>query len=97
MVESVQKKPLKANLVAGSLYYLMVPLMYIFIIKPYAKNVEDVLKISLTCSLLMFGTFDLTNMAIFKGYSWNYTIMDIILGVFSITLASFLTYKLNSK
>jgi uncharacterized membrane protein len=95
MVEKVQKKPLKVNLLAASLYYLMAPLLYIFVIKPYAKTTSDVLKIAITCSLLMFGTFDLTNRAIFQDYSWSYTAMDISWGVFSITLACFLTYKIK--
>jgi uncharacterized membrane protein len=77
MVEKVQKKPLEANLWAAGLYYLMAPLLYIFLVKPYAKNLGDALKIAITCGLLMFGTFDLTNRAIFQDYSWTYTIMDI--------------------
>jgi len=95
MVETIQKKPLKANLLAASLYYLMVPLLSIFVIKPYANNLEDALKLAATCGGLMFGTFDLTNMAIFEGYSWSYTVMDIAWGMTSLTLATFLTYKIK--
>ena len=95
MVESIQRKPLKANVYAAGLYYLLSPLLYIALIKPYAKNTSDVLKIAITCGALMFGTFDLTNRAIFQDYSWAYTVADILWGIFSITLAAFLTYKID--
>ena len=95
MVETVQKKPLKANLWAASLYYLMAPLAFIFIIEPCAKNTKDALLMAAKIGGLMFGTFDLTNKTIFENYSWSYTFMDIAWGIFSITLACFLTYKMQ--
>jgi len=92
-VEKVQGSPLKADPIPIALYYLMAPLAYIFIIKPNAKNTLDVIKMAALIGGLMFGTFDLTNKAIFKDYPWSYTIMDIMWGIFSITLTSVLCWK----
>jgi uncharacterized membrane protein len=92
-VEKVQGSPLKADPIPIALYYLMAPLAYIFIIKPHAKNMSDVIKMAALVGALMFGTFDLTNKAIFKNYTWSYAIMDIMWGIFSITLVSVLCWK----
>lgn len=91
-VEKVQGAPLSVDPVPVALYYLMAPLAYIFIIKPHAKNLKDVMLMSALVGGLMFGTFDLTNKAIFKAYPWSYTIMDIMWGIFSITLVSTLCW-----
>ena len=95
MIEKVQKEPLKTNMIAASLFYLMAPLAYIIIIEPHAKTLKEALKLSMSIGFLMYGTFDLTNKTIFKDYSWSYTFTDIWWGVFSMTTTTFVMYKLK--
>lgn len=93
MIESVQKEPLKANMSAAALFYLMAPMAYVIIIKPYAEDLPDALRLSVAISGLMYGSFDLTNKTIFKNYSWSYTFTDILWGMFSMTLTTFFMFK----
>lgn len=94
-VEKVQGSVMQVDPIPAALYYLLAPLAYIFIIKPYSKNLTDVIKLAALIGFLMFGTFDLTNKAIFKNYPWSYTIMDIMWGISSITTVSVLCWKLT--
>ena len=87
-VEDVQGSKLVVDPVAAGIYYLIAPLSYIYIIKPLSKTRKDLIKNSMMVGLLMYGTFDLTNKAIFKNYSWKYTLSDMAWGMFSITLTS---------
>jgi uncharacterized membrane protein len=96
MVESVQKEPLKANFKAAALFYLIAPIAYIGIIEPHSHSLKEALQLSLTVSGLMYGTFDLTNKTIFKNYSWSYTFTDIWWGMFSMTMTTFIMFRLKS-
>jgi uncharacterized membrane protein len=87
-VQDVQGSKLVVDPVAAGLYYLIAPLSYIYIIKPLSKTRKDLIKNSMMVGLLMYGTFDLTNKAIFKNYSWTYTLSDMAWGMFSMTLTS---------
>jgi len=87
-VKSVQKSPLDINLTAAGLYYLLAPLSYVFIIKPLSKNKKEIVKNAMLVGLLMYGTFDLTNKALFKNYSWKYTFADMLWGMTSMTATS---------
>ena len=69
--------------------------LYKNIVKPYATTEKDVIKLAALLGLLRFGTFDLTNKALFKGYTWKYVILDMMWGVFSITLTSYIVWKTN--
>jgi uncharacterized membrane protein len=95
MVQDVQGSSLSANMYAALLYYLLAGLLFACIVKPYATTEKDVIKLAALLGLLMFGTFDLTNKALFKGYTWKYVILDMMWGVFSITLTSYIVWKAN--
>ena len=93
MINKVQGSNITPNYIAALLYYLMAPLAYVYIIKPLSKTKEDVIKNSILVGLLMYGTFDLTNKALFKNYPWTYTIADMTWGMFSITATSYIIYN----
>ena len=87
-IKSVQKSPGDINFTAAGLYYLLAPLSYVFIIKPLSKTKKELVKNSIIVGLLMYGTFDLTNKALFKDYPWKYTFADMMWGMTSITTTS---------
>ena len=89
-VKDVQKSEMSVDKTAVAVYYMMAPLAYLFFIKPLSKTKLDIVKNSVLMGLLMYGTFDLTNKAIFSNYSWKYTMADISWGIFSITATSLL-------
>lgn len=96
MVESVQKEPLKINMKAGTLFYLLSPLAYIVLIEPHAKSLSDALKLALVTASLMYGTFDLTNKTLFTQYSWYYTFTDILWGITALTLTTFIMFQIRN-
>ena len=93
MIEDVQGSKLVVDPVAASMYYLMAPLAYIFIIKPLSKNKTDVIKNAMLVGLLMYGTFDLTNKALFKNYTWKYAVSDILWGMTSMAVSSSIVFS----
>ena len=93
MIEDVQGSKLIVDPVAASMYYLMAPLAYIFIIKPLSKNKTDVIKNAMLVGLLMYGTFDLTNKALFKNYTWKYAVSDILWGMTSMAVSSSIVFS----
>ena len=95
MIEKVQKEPVKFNIVAASMFYLMAPLAYCIFIKPYACDLKTAIKLSISIAGLMYGSFDLTNKTIFKDYSWSYTFADISWGMFNMTLTTIIIYMLH--
>jgi len=95
VVKRVQKSELSVDLIAALMFYLLVPLAYIFLILPLSKNETDAFKYGILLGALMYGTFDLTNKAIFKDYPWSYTVADMTWGTLCIGVVSFITYKIK--
>ena len=95
VVKRVQKSELSVDLIAALMFYLLVPLAYIFLILPLSKNETDAFKYGILLGALMYGTFDLTNKAIFKDYPWSYTVADMTWGALCIGVVSFITYKIK--
>ena len=95
----IQKSPLELNLKYGSLFYLFVPFAYLYIIKPLSskdKNAFSVAKYGAFLGLLMYGTFDITNLALFKEYPPWYALMDTLWGAFAIMITSVLVFKMTN-
>uniref|UniRef100_A0A6C0KPP2 DUF2177 family protein n=1 Tax=viral metagenome TaxID=1070528 RepID=A0A6C0KPP2_9ZZZZ len=95
VIQGVQKSPLKVSLLPAFLFYLLVPLGYLFIIKKLATDTKSAFLYGMLLGLLMYGTFDLTNKAVFEDYPWAYTIADMTWGTFVIGLVSAITYKIT--
>jgi uncharacterized membrane protein len=95
VVSDVQKSPLILNPIAGSLFYIIAPLAYLNFIEPDATSVNQVLERGAKIGFLMYGTFDLTNKALFVSYPWSYTALDMLWGTFCFSLTSAIVYKLK--
>ena len=95
VIQKVQGSPLEIKYFPASLFYLMAPLGYIFLIKPLAnKNNSKIMMYGLLVGLLMYGTFDATNLALFKNYPGWYALMDTLWGMFAIMITSIITNKI---
>jgi uncharacterized membrane protein len=97
MIESVQKAPLKANLIAAFMFYLIAPIAFIVFIEPHSANVKSAINLALIIGGLMSGAFDLTNKTIFKDFSWSYTVMDTFWGMFNMAFSSMIVYSILHK
>ncbi len=94
--QKIQKSPLKVNLKYGSLFYLLAPIAYIYFIKPLGKNdIIQIAKNGALMGLLMYGTFDITNLALLKDYPPWYALMDTVWGTFAIMVTSVLVFKIT--
>lgn len=92
-IEAIQKSPLQADMTAGVLFYVLAGIAYSRFVQPFAITKKDAFKIGATIGFLMYGTFDLTNKAIFTNYKWGYAIADMLWGSFAMGLASYLSFE----
>ena len=95
VIQSVQKSPLKVNIIAAILFYFLAALGYMLIIKKLSTDTKSAFLYGMLLGLLMYGTFDLTNKAIFQDYPWTYTIADMTWGTICVGVVSAITYKIN--
>ena len=111
MVMSVQKSPLEfaysGQYAAAICFYLLAGLSYVYIIEPLAKashagthagthaGSRSVGVSGAMVGAAMYFTFDLTNKAIFKDYTWKYVAMDGAWGTFAMSAASVIMHMCN--
>jgi uncharacterized membrane protein len=95
VITKVQKSAPELNVIPAILFYVLAAAGYVFIVKKLARTDKEALMYGVLLGLLMYGTFDLTNKAIFKDYPWYYTITDMAWGTFCMGLVSFLVFRLN--
>ncbi len=94
-IQRIQRYPLKLDMKAGTLFYVLAAIAYFKVIKKMSINKEDAFKKGALLGLLMYGTFDVTNKTIFKDYTWDYAIKDTLWGTFAMGLASYVAYSFN--
>jgi uncharacterized membrane protein len=107
MVKAVQGSPLKAKLGWAAGFYALAVLAFQQIILPLSRGsatlqsaMPDTGKLvyyGALMGLLMYGTFDLTNKAIFTNYPTDYAVYDTLWGTFAIAAASVVTVMLAKK
>lgn len=95
VVERVQKSPLKANIYAALLFYALAPIVYIFFVQKLAKDIKSAFLYGMLIGLLMYGTFDLSNKAIFTAYPWKYAIVDMTWGTALFGIVSAITFLIS--
>jgi uncharacterized membrane protein len=93
-IAAVQNSPLQANFLPAALFYLLAPLGYIFFVRKVAKTPKEAFLYGALLGMLMYGTFDLSNKAVFKNYPWSYTIADMTWGTFCIGIVSLINFVL---
>ena len=100
MVKSVTNQPQLKDLTidykAAALFYAFSPLLYFVFVKKLSSTPKEAALYGAIMGLLMYGTFDITNRAIFNNrYEWSYALSDIIWGTFVIGLVCYIMYKLD--
>ena len=84
-VELIQKSPLELNVYGALLSYVcVISVLYYFIISQH-KPVLD----AFLLGILLYGTFDMTNISMFKQYAWKTALIDTLWGG---TLFAFTTW-----
>jgi uncharacterized membrane protein len=82
------------RVVPAALYYLLFPLAIVYLaLTPAARLGEAVLR-SAVLGLAAFGVYDLTNLAILRGYTMKMTVVDMAWGTFATALGGTVAYLL---
>ena len=93
-IKAIQDVDLQVRYYPAVIFYLIAGLAYIYVIYPLGKSSgKDIIKYGALMGLLMYGTFDFTNLALFKNYTLKYAIMDTIWGMTLIAIVSYLVFK----
>jgi len=89
-VELIQKSPLEFNMYGALLSYVcIIGVLYYFIISQH-KPVLD----AFLLGILLYGTFDMTNISIFKQYAWKTALIDTLWGGILFAFTTWATYAL---
>ena len=88
-VQLIQKSPLELNVYGALLSYIcVVGVLYYFIISQ-RKPVTD----AFLLGIFLYGTFDMTNLAMFTKYAWATAIADTLWGGTLFAFTTWATYK----
>jgi uncharacterized membrane protein len=88
-VQLIQKSPLELNVYGALLSYIcVVGVLYYFIISQ-RKPVTD----AFLLGIFLYGTFDMTNLAMFKKYAWRTAITDTLWGGTLFAFTTWATYR----
>lgn len=88
-VQLIQKSPLELNIYGALFSYVcVIGILYYFIISQ-RKPVFD----AFLLGIFLYGTFDMTNLAIFTKYAWSTAIVDTIWGGTLFAITTWATYK----
>ena len=92
-IQSIQHSPLQMDYKAGSLFYLLfAPLAFLYFVKPFSTSKKNAFVNGSVLFFLMYGTFDITNKAIFKEYKWDYALKDTLWGTIVGGITSYLLF-----
>jgi uncharacterized membrane protein len=87
-VELIQKSPLELNMYGALLSYVcVISVLYYSIISQH-KPVLD----AFLLGILLYGTFDMTNISMFKQYAWKTALIDTLWGGILFAFTTWATY-----
>jgi uncharacterized membrane protein len=82
------------RVVPAALYYLLYPAVVVYLaLTPPARSTAQAAMRSAVLGLAAFGVYDLTNLAILRGYSITVATVDMAWGGFATALAGTATYR----
>lgn len=89
-VQLIQKTPLELNIYGALLSYVcVIGVLYYFIISQ-RKPVFD----AFLLGIFLYGTFDMTNLAMFTKYAWSTAIIDTLWGGTLFAFTTWATYAI---
>jgi len=89
-VQLIQKTPLELNVYGALLSYIcVIGILYYFIISQN-KPVFD----AFLLGIFLYGTFDMTNLAMFTKYEWKTAIIDTLWGGTLFAFTTWATYAI---
>ena len=92
-VMNVQKEPLSVRPLPAAIFYIIAAITFYVLVYSERDPQKYILK-AMMFGLVAYGTFDFTNLAIFKNYPWGYALLDTLWGTFAITITALLVKKI---
>lgn len=100
LIKSVQGSPMQTRLVPAIIAYILmiVGLLYIVLENIKKDSSNNIIWLSFKYGFLfgfvVYGIFNSTNLAIFKGYSWTMAVADTLWGSFLFFFVTYVTLLL---
>lgn len=88
MIESIQNKPVKINMIGAILAYLV--MLYAYYNLAYDGDIPNYKKAALL-GLAIYGTYEFTNLATIAGWDYKISILDISWGITVSVLSLYIT------
>ena len=89
-VKLIQKSPLELNVYGALLSYVCVIGIFYYFIISQNKSIFD----AFLLGIFLYGTFDLTNLSMFKQYAWKLALTDTLWGGILFAFTTWATYAL---
>ena len=92
MIETIQKSPFEIKYAPAFItYVLMVLGLYTYVIPNMDGTIKTAFIKGGLFGFILYGVFDMTNMAIFKEYSLRVALLDILWGTLLFTISGYVS------
>ena len=90
MVENIQKSPIRVKYTHAILAYMLMTLgLYMYVLPKMDGTLHTAVTKGGLFGFIVFGVFDMTNMAIFENYDAKVAFLDMLWGMFIFSMAGY--------
>lgn len=98
LVKQIQGSPIKFNMLGAIFcYVVLVGAINHFVLLNKKLNKKEKLRDAFLLGFAIYAVFELTNIAIFKGWTWKGVVIDSVWGAVLFLLVTWITLKLLHK
>jgi len=97
LFKSVQGSDITVRIIPALLIYILIPVAVVYFAVSPSKTLKDAVLSGLFLGLAMYGVYDLTNLATFKGWTLEMTIIDMAWGTFLCGTAAAVGFYVKNK
>ena len=88
LIENAQKSALKLRIIPALLVYLLLPFAVYYLAVEPIKNIKEAALRGALLGLAIYGTYDLTNLATFTGWTYEMLVRDTTWGTVLCTMGA---------
>jgi len=99
VTEAIQKEPMTVCMPAVIAAYACMALGFVFLVLPLAMKQESVwgaVGIGALYGFVLYGTYDFTNKAILKDFTWTIAAIDVLWGTLLMSVVTAVAYSTAS-
>ena len=95
VVETIQGKEMKLKYL-GFLAWVVMAIGMAVLVVPLAESVTDAMRLGAIYGLVLYGTFNGTNYALFQDWTFNISMIDTLWGIFVSAMVAAITKYMSS-